>query len=78
MTGKEALKKIIYDYDFKRKIETGYVYHTEIPFMEAISNIMKDLEILEILKKYYNAGLIEYWKMNETEINKLKEWLKDE
>lgn len=51
MTNEEALEKIIFDYKFKEKVESGYVYHTEIPFMEAIANIMEDLEILDIIKK---------------------------
>ena len=51
MTNKEGLEKIIADYKFKEKVESGYVYHTEIPFMEAITNIMEDLEIL---KQYKN------------------------
>lgn len=51
MNSKEAIEKIIADYKFKEKVESGYIYHTEIPFMEAITNIMEDLEIL---KQYKN------------------------
>lgn len=53
MTNKEAIEKIIFDYKFKEKVESGYVYHTEIPFMKAIANIKKDLEVLEIIKERF-------------------------
>lgn len=46
--------------------------------------IQKDLEVLEILKKYYksdgwsNGGVIKFWEMSEEELKKIKEWANNE
>lgn len=46
--------------------------------------IERDLEVLEILKKYYisdgwsNGGVIKFWEMNNKELNKIKERLENE
>ena len=90
MTSKEAIEKIIADYKFKEKIESGYVYHTEVPFMEAITNIMENLEILEILKhnlhiekgigRFAGIEIIECSLGSEhsgVDFIKVKEWLKN-
>ena len=83
MTSKEALEKIIADYKFKEKIESGYVYHTEVPFMEAITNIMEDLDKLDKITKIL-TDMIEYEKdgwLDEENIGpylcKIEEWLND-
>lgn len=88
MTSKEALEKIIFDYNFKEKIESGYIYSTEIPFMAAIANIMGDLDKLdkvydkveELLQDELTSLLreIPYDMLNSIKVrilSKLKEWL---
>ena len=84
MSNKEALEKIIADYKFKEKIESGYVYHTEIPFMEAIVNIMKDLDKLDKITKIL-TDLIQYDKdgwLDDENIGhylcEIEEWLQNE
>ena len=74
MTNKEALAIVSCG-------GVGFTYET---FLEAQNLLLKDLEVLELLKKYYksdgwsNGGVIEFWKMSEEQLNKIKERLENE
>lgn len=52
--------------------------------LDFYKTIKKDLEVLEILKKYYksdgwsNGGLIEFWRMTKSQLKKVREWLDNE
>ena len=54
---------------------------SDILYEQDIERIRKDLEVLEILKKYYvsdgwsNGGTIEFWEMSEKQLDKIAEWL---
>lgn len=53
-------------------------------YCDEYEKIKKKLEVLELLKKYYksdgwsNGGVIEFWKMSNTELKEIKECLKNE
>ena len=82
MTSKEAFEKIIelcnhYQHTIERDTEIGTIWGYPI------DNIRKDLEVLEILKKYsysYDNGtlFIALDCMNFNELEIVKEWLEDE
>ena len=67
---RNEVKKLLYD-----------AYHKTTPEFKIIE---QDLEVLEILKKYYksdgwsNGGVIEFWKMTESQLNKINKWLNNE
>ncbi len=75
MTSKEALENW-YNTESPRTKAYEYEQHYRL--------IKKDLEVLEILKKYYksygwsNGGIIEFWGMTKTQLKKVREWLENE
>lgn len=77
-TTKEILQKL--KLWLHRPTEDIGIINTEMLMLEKIE---KDLEVLDILKKYIRAGQWsnEYtllsWKMKSKELTKIKEWLKN-
>lgn len=74
MTSKEALTIL----------KEEKIYLSNANTNEVLNAIAKDLEVLEILKKYYksdgwsNGGMIEFWKMKGKELAKIREWLEND
>lgn len=87
MTSKAALKRMETAFSFNREgKENVYKAYTNsiYPYYEDFDLVMRDLEVLEILKKHYhsvgwcNGGVIKFWEMNEKELKKVREWLDEE
>ena len=77
MTNKQALEQLLY---YATLDDSGFE-----PYMKDYAKtISKDLEVLEILKKYYksdgwsNGGVIEFWGMSDAQLKKIREWLENE
>ena len=85
MTSLEALQNIR-DYHDETVID-NYCTYIENDFEEELDTIEKDLEILEILKKHYNANSLTisldsfisfFVYKTDKDFEKIKEWLKNE
>lgn len=81
MTSKEAIKRI------KDDIEIGYLStkhdneKDKYNYLILLKNIEKDLEVLDILKRYfkYRKGEItkEETNMSEKDVGRIKEWIEN-
>lgn len=76
MTSKEAFEHIIFDAKMEKPIFSMY-------YQEFLKPIEKDLEVLEILKKYSYSNdnttlFIALDCMNFNELEIVKEWLEDD
>lgn len=90
MTSKEIVKEMLKmvtafglnrsELTVKRRVDDEWVTLAQLK-KEDVEQVEKDLEVLDILKKYYksngwsNGGLIEFWGMTESQLKKVREWL---
>lgn len=80
MTSKEDLQTLLEYFYYQGK--SPIIVKEQANFI--LNKIEKDLEVLEIFKKYYksdgwsNEAVIQFWRMSEAQLNKIKEWLENE
>lgn len=80
MTSEEALKNLK---ELRELWELNCWSNDDIHW-ELMDKVIEDLEVLEILKKYYksdgwsNGGVIKFWEMTESQLKKIKEWLEND
>ena len=88
MNSKEALYLLMTN---QKKVRDGFTFidlntHEKVSIEECYDIVMKDLEVLEILKKHYNKdSLIKslnsfisfHIYKDDKDFNKIKEWLDD-
>lgn len=67
--------------EFEKELEDDENNQWLKDIIEELKVVEKDLEVLEIFKKYCaydNALYIKAWEMNEKELKKVWEWFKNE